>query len=101
MYFLAEIDAGGFIYAAFPHRMVHRESQFPWQGMTCFESLDEAKEEFQEKSIRGCPALIVKFNAGGSVGDLWTTQANEVLVKERLRHWAGCYGQWPLRVCSL
>ena len=97
MYFLAEIDDGGFIHAEFPHRTVHRESQFPWMGMTTFESLDKAKEEFQPKSVRGCPSLIVKFNAGGSVGELWVAPENEAIVKKRLRVWSGCYGAWPVR----
>lgn len=100
MYFLAEIDGGGFIYANFPHHMVHRESQFPWMGMQTFEDLAEAKEELLEKSIRGCPTLIVKYNAGGSVGELWTFACNEAIVKERLRIWNGCYGTWPVRRLS-
>lgn len=98
MYFLADIDTGGFITGLSPRRMVHRESIFPWEKQEIFGSLNGAKKALAETPEGNHPRLIVQFPTVGSGAErMWCYGDVEELVKQRLRIWKGCYGAWELR----
>lgn len=93
MYLAAHINKGGYIYA-FDGPMVHKETRGMEKWNACCKTLVDAQltAGVSESSI----VIELTEDGGGKKIHIWANQ--EPVIRERLKRWDCCYGEWEVVV---